>query len=341
MPSSNTRTTIYDVAHRANVAISTVSRVINHSPEVSDATRQRVLHAIDELNFRPQRTARSLATSETSTLAVAMPSFTSLFYVEVLKGVKDVLREKGSDLLLCNLGSIDPDLTLTRFLDRGAVGGLLLASMELDDQLRRSLQRMQAPVVLIGSRDDAFDSLWWDDVEGSRLAVQHLIDLGHRRIALISAHPWSGSAESRLAGYRAALDAAGIPFDERLVVRGETTKHAGFSEEAGAEAMEKLLALDERPTAVFASSDVQAYGAWAYARDNGIYVPRDLSIVGYDNLKLSRFLDLTTVDQRMHEVGAQAVTRLLSRMGGGANAERLDQQIPLDVIDRGSTASPR
>ncbi|MEM1056712.1 MAG: LacI family DNA-binding transcriptional regulator [Bacteroidota bacterium] len=337
MPAPSQRTTIYDVADRARVAISTVSRVLNDSNEVSDATRQRVLEAIDELNFQPQRTARSLATSQSSTLAVAMPSFTSLFYVEILKGVKDVLRASGSDLLLCNLGSEDPDATLTRFLNRGAVGGLLLASLEPDESMRRALQRMQAPVVLIGARDDAFDSFWWDDVEGSKLAVRHLLRLGHRRVGLISAHEWSQAAAPRLEGYKAALAEAGIEFDERLVVRGQTTKHAGYSEEAGAEGMAQLLSLDDRPTAVFAASDVQAYGAWAHARNNGFVVPRDLSIVGYDDLKPSRFLDLTTVAQHMQDAGTQAAERLIARLSGEAEG-RIDFQVELKLCERGSTA---
>ena len=335
MPSS--RTTIYDVADRAKVAISTVSRVINGSSEVSDATRQRVEQAIDDLKFRPDRLARSLATSETGTMAVAMPSFTSLFYVEILKGIKDVLREHGSDLLLCNLGSVEPTATLDRFLSRGAVGGLLLTSMTPDDELRQSLERMQAPVILLGAHDQAFDSLWWDDLEGSKLAVQHLLDLGHRRIGLISAHEWGLSTEPRLNGYRQSLEAAGIDFDPSLVVTGETKKHAGYSEEAGAEAMAKLMALDTPPTAVFAASDVQAFGAWAYARDNNVRIPRDVSLIGYDNLKLSRFLDLTTVDQDMQQAGAQAAMRLITRMNDGAET-RLNAKLPLTLVARGSTA---
>lgn len=339
MASSPARTTIYDVADAAGVAISTVSRVLNGSSEVSDATRARVEQAIDQLNFQPQRTARSLASQETAGLAVAMPSFTSLFYVETLKGVKDVLREQGdTDLMLCNLGSIDPEASLDRFLNRGAVGGLLLASLPVDEALRRSLQRMQAPVLLLGSRDDAFDSIWWDDAEGARLATKHLLDLGHKRIGLISAHTWSQSTEPRLKGYQDALEAAGLEIDPTLVVRGDTHKHAGYSEEAGAEGMAKLMALDTPPTAVFASSDVQAFGAWSYARDNGIRIPRDISLLGYDNLKLSRFLDLSTVDQKMQDAGRRAAELLVARMSRSGVKQRIDEQIHLTVVERGSTA---
>ena len=338
MSPSSSRTTIYDVADAAGVAISTVSRVLNNSSEVSDTTRQRVRDAIDRLQFQPQRMARSLASKESPGIAVAMPSFTSLFFVEILKGIKDVLREVGdTDLMLCNLGSVDPEASLERFLSRGAVGGLLLTSLPPSTEVRTSLQRMQGPVVLLGAKDPAFDSIWWDDARGARIAVEHLIGLGHTRIALISAHPWSQAAEPRLSGYTAALEAAGIPFDPSLVVRGATLKHAGFSEEAGAEAMAKLMALDNRPTAVFAASDVQAFGAWSYARDNGIRVPREVSIMGYDNLKLSRFLDLTTVDQKMQDTGRRAAERLVARMASSGSGEKLNTEIELELVSRRST----
>lgn len=340
MPSSDaTRVTIYDVAARAGVAISTVSRVLNSSSEVADATRERVREAIRELKFQPQRIAKTLAQQTTTSLAVALPSATSLFYVELLKGVKDAMRTYEIDLLLCNLGSRDPGERLERFLDRGAVGGLLLVSLPVREALRQRLDAMRAPVVLVGSRADGFDSFWWDDAAGARRAVEHLLDLGHTRIGCIAAHDWSESTEPRLAGYRAALEARGLSFDPALVVTGTTEKHAGYSEEAGAEAMQQLLALDPPPTAVFASADVQAFGAWAYARDNGVRVPRDVSLTGYDGLKLSRYLDLTTVNQNALDTGLRATQRLLARMTNGGGTDRVDVETALDLVPRGSTAA--
>ena len=340
MSASDDRVTIYDVAARAGVAISTVSRVLNGSSEVSDATRDKVRDAIRELRFQPQRIAKTLAQQTTTSVAVALPSATSLFYVELLKGVKDALRDREIDLLLCNLGSRDPGQRLERFLDRGAVGGLLLVSLPVDGALRQRLDAMRAPVVLVGGRAEGFDSFWWDDAAGAQRVVEHLLELGHTRIGCIAAQPWSESTAPRVAGYRAALDARGLPVDPALVVTGRTEKHAGYSEEAGAEAMEQLLALDDPPTAVFASADVQAFGAWAYARDNGIRVPRDVSIAGYDGLKLSRFLDLTTVDQRGLETGARATQRLLERMDDRDRGDRIDVETALELIPRGSTAAP-
>lgn len=357
--SASPRVTIYDVADAAGVAISTVSRVLNHSPEVSDATRTRVEAAVKRLRFQPQRNARTLASQNTTALAVALPSATSLFYVEILKGVKDVLRTHDYDLLLCNLGSVHPEATLSRFLDRGAVDGLLLTSFNVDADLAERLHRLRAPVVLLGGRAtadahgaadthgfpdgpsdlgfDTFDTFWWDDRAGARRATAHLLERGHRRVGMITAQPWSLSTTPRQEGFADAHREAGLAVDPALVVAGTATKHAGYSEEAGAEAMARLLALPDPPTAVFATSDVQAYGAWAYARDNGVRVPRDLSIVGYDDLKPSRFLDLTTVGQGMHEAGRLATERLLARIAT-PTPDRVDVQMETTLVVRGSTA---
>lgn len=332
------RPTIYDVADTAGVAISTVSRVINGSSEVSDATRDRVREAIRTLQFQPQRAARSLAQQSTASVAVALPSATSMFFVEMLKGVKDALRERDIDLLLCNLGSSQPYRTLQRFLNRGAVDALLLMALPVEGDVADQLLHFQAPVVLLGSRYAGLDAFWWDDREGARLATSYLIEQGHHRVGLITAHAWSTNAEPRLEGYKAALAAANLPFDPDLVVAGDTTKHAGYSEEAGAEAMARLMELPSPPTAVFAASDVQAYGAWSYARDRGLVIPRDVSLMGYDDLKLSRFLDLTSVAQHMQEGGRLATMRLLERLDGTGDPGH-HVQLPLQLMARGSTVA--
>lgn len=328
--------TIYDVATEAGVAISTVSRVLNGSPEVSESTRQKVQLAIDKLQFRPQRTARTLAQQETHSLAVAMPTFTSLFYVEVLKGVKDELREHDIDLLLCNLGSNAPYQTLYRFLNRGAVDALMLASLPVDDALERELLRLHAPVVLVGMRNDRFDCIAWDDVAGAEKATSHLAELGHRRIGMIAAHFWSYITDDRVQGYRRAVEHAGLPFDPDLIVAGDTTKHAGFSEEAGYEGMQKLLNLSDPPTAVFVSSDVKAFGACKAVHDAGLKTPEDVALVGYDNIKLSRYIGLSTIDQKMYDVGQRATQLLLERLRGDRREPVLDEVTP-SLVRRSSS----
>lgn len=334
--SGSDRVTIYDVADRAGVAISTVSRVLNDSEEVAEATRERVRDAIDYLQYRPQRSARSLADSEARSLAVAVPTFTSYFYNEILKGVKDRLDDDETDLLLFNLGSRSPEETLHRSLKRGAVDALLLVTLPAENDLKRELQKLRAPVVLVGNRTDEFDCFYWDDVLGSRLAVDHLIDRGHREIGMIAAHAWSYSTEERTQGYRDALEAAGIEVDPELIQKGSTRKHAGYSEEAGYEAMEELLDRAPDLTAVFAGSDVQAVGAAKALRDRGRRIPEDVALVGFDDIKLSRFLDFTTIDHHLHEIGLRA-TRLLLRRMDGENVDPVREYVEPDLIVRGSS----
>ncbi|WP_022834954.1 LacI family DNA-binding transcriptional regulator [Salisaeta longa] len=309
------KATIYDVAERAGVAISTVSRVVNDSSDVSEATRERVRRVIEELNFRPSRTAKTLAQSVANTIAVAVPTFTTPFHNELLKGVRAALGNSEIDLLLCDLAWAAPKTSLGNFLDRaGAMDGLLLAGLKANQEVVDNfLNPLGAPTVLVGSRWDGFDSFYWDDEPGARLAVEHLIELGHTRIGMITTPHENRLRNARERGYRQALEAAGITFDPSLIASGKTRKHDGFSEEAGYEAMQQLLAMDEPVTGIFASSDVQAIGAWQAIREAGKEVPDDFSLVGYDDIKMSRFIGLTSIAQNMHDVGEEATSILLER----------------------------
>ena len=308
------KTTIYDVAEHAGVAISTVSRVLNNSQDVSDATRERVMSAIRELQFRPNRTAKSLAQRATRTIAVAVPTFTTPFHNELLKGVRDRLDDADIDLLLCDLDWEAPRKTLFNFLDRGAMDGLIVAGLPIDEETGNDLLSLGAPVVLIGSQWSPLDSFYWEEEPGVMQAVNHIIENGHTRIGMITTPHRNRLRDARVNGYKQALEEAGIDFDESLVVHGETRKHDGFSEESGYEAMNELLAMDRPVTAVFASSDVQAIGAWQAIREAGMDVPDDYCLVGYDDIKVSRFIGLTSVAQNMHYVGEKSTDVLMSRL---------------------------
>ena len=319
------KVTIYDVASEAGVAISTVSRVLNNSTEVADKTRARVLQAIDELKFRPDRTAKTLAQDQTHVLTVAIPTFTTPFHNELMKGIRYCLREHqyDFDLLLSDLGSIDPHVELLDFLRRGSVDGLLVAGVAPSRQAAKELQAWHTPVVLIGHSHEDLDSFYWDDVAGAKAAVDHLLEQGHRRIGMIRTHTENSLQGRRVQGYREALEERGIPYDANIIRGGKTEKHAGFSEEAGYEAMQRLLAVDPPITAVFASSDVQAIGAWKAIRDAGKSVPEDIALVGYDDVKTSQFIGLSSVAQNMHDVGEEATQRLLYRLEHPDSKQRL------------------
>lgn len=331
------KTTIYDVAERAGVAISTVSRVLNNSQDVSDATRERVMKAIRELQFRPNRTAKSLAQRSTRTIAVAVPTFTTPFHNELLKGVRDRLDEADIDLLLCDLDWEAPRATLLNFLERGAMDGLILAGLPVDEETGEDLLTLGAPVVLIGSQWPPLDSFYWDEEPGVKLAINHLIEQGHTRIGMITTPHDNRLRNARVNGYREALDEADIDFDETLVVHGQTRKHDGFSEESGYEAMQELLEVEDSVSAIFASSDVQAIGAWQAIREAGYEVPDDFGLVGYDDIKVSRFIGLTSVAQNMHYVGESATDLLMQRLDNTGADETISELVTPELQVRKSS----
>ena len=321
------RVTIYDVADYAGVGISTVSRVLNDSQDVAQATRMRVLEAIRALEYRPHRGAKALAQRHIRSIAIAIPTFTTPFHNEFLKGVRAALLHQELDLLLFDLGSRDPLGTLLRVLKRGAVDGLLLAGVPVTVELAMELRSLRAPVVLVGHHHTDIDCFYWDNAAGTKAAIDHLVAMGHDRIAMIRAYTDSYLQMQRVEGFQSALVAGGLVTDERLIQSGTTKKHGGFSEEHGFEAMQRLLQLRPLPTAVFASSDVQAIGAWKAIRDAGLTVPDDIALVGYDDIKTSYFVGLSSVDQDMERVGRLAADRLLFRLDHFGTKERVDHRI--------------
>jgi len=335
------KATIYDVAERANVAISTVSRVLNDSQDVAEPTQEKVMSAIRELQFRPNRTAKNLAQRSTRTIAVAVPTFTTPFHNELLKGVRDRLDDEDIDLLLCDLDWEAPVVTLRNFLERGTMDGLLLVGSPSQDELAEELRGLGSPVVLVGGLLDGLDSFYWDDRPGAKLAVGHLLEQGHTRIGMITTPHDNQLRNARVAGYRSALEEAGLEFNPDLIADGETRKHDGFSEESGYEAMRELLALDESVTAAFASSDVQAIGAWQAIREEGLEVPDDYALVGYDDIKVSRFIGLTSIAQNMHDVGEDATDLLMQRLNQTGPDETLSRLVELQLEVRKSSLQPQ
>jgi LacI family transcriptional regulator len=338
--SRTSKPTIYDVADQAGVAISTVSRVLNDSQDVADGTRERVLRAIRELQFRPNRTAKSLAEHTRKTISVAVPTFTTPFHNELLKGVRDRLDDEDIDLLLCDLEWEAPQRTLHNFLEGGAMDGLLIVGVGSDDELAEELSMLGAPVVLVGSYLEGFDSFYWNDEPGAKMAVDHLIEEGYSRIGMITTPHHNRIRDARVAGYRQGLEEAGIAFDPDLVVHGHTRKHDGFSEESGYEAMQDLFALDQPVDAAFASSDVQAIGAWQALREEGLKVPEDFAFVGYDDIKVSRFIGLTSVAQNMHNVGNTATDLLLDRLDRDGPEEYVSRLVEPRLQVRKSSRNP-
>jgi LacI family transcriptional regulator len=332
--------TIADVASRARVGASTVSRVLNGG-QVSEPARARVLSAIRDLDYRPRASARSLAGGSTGTLALVIPFFTHPSAVERLRGVLAAVdATEEYELVVCNVASpAQRDAYLGRRAPLDRSDGLLITSLTPTDEEADAFLAAGAPVVLLDAFHPRLPSLPTDDVAGGELATRHLIELGHRRIGFVGDRPDRRlgfvSSERRRAGHRRALSAAGIgpqPDLERDGAHDRLVAHRLTRE---------LLSLDEPPTAIFAASDTQALGVLEAAGAEGFEVPGDLSVIGFDDLEVAPYVGLTTVRQALRESGELGVRRLLARLGGADEHGDGAVELPLELVARRTTAPPR
>jgi DNA-binding LacI/PurR family transcriptional regulator len=316
-----------------------VSRVLNGSPKVRDSTRARVLAAIELLDYRPNPLARGLSRGRCQTLGVLVPFFTHASAVERLRGVVAALDESRYDLVLFNVESpVHRDQHLASITGRDRADGLLVLSLPIP---KRDLERLTAagvPVVLVDSRGGAVPAVVTDDVQGGRLATQHLVDLGHTSIAFIGDDPKNTfgftSSVQREHGYGAVLADAGIPY------RAELVRHGGHDRIVAEGLAGQLLDAADPPTAVFASSDVQAAGVLAAAAARGLQVPGDLSVVGFDDIEVSAFMGLTTVHQALYDSGHLGARLLLDAVAGKAPPAE-EHVLPIALVERSTTAQPR
>jgi len=323
-----------DVARLAGVSTATVSRALRAVSGVSPSTRERVLAAVAELGYVSSPAASRLAGGRTGTVAVVVPYITRWFFGQVVSGAESVLREQGLDLLLYNLGGPGGR---ERYFSKQAlhkrVDAVLVLCLPLSDAELHALSGLQVPVVMVGADVEGFPSVRIDDVSGAAIAAQHLVNLGHRRIALISGvpdDPMGFTAQGdRRRGFRDTLVAAGLPVDPGLEAAGY------FTLDGGAEAMSVLLGRPEPPTAVFAESDEMAFGALRTLRRAGLDVPGDVSLVGFDGHELADLMDLTTVAQPVYEQGRLAAELLADALNGRGGERRLS--VPTRLIVRGST----
>jgi LacI family transcriptional regulator len=310
--------TIYDLAREAGVGIGTVSRCLNNHPHVSERTRARVLAVVKRLNYQPHAQAQRLASRRTNTLSLIIPSFTNYFFVEVLQGVQDQAAGSGFDLILYGVNHpTQVEQYLRRSLHRGHVDGVLFFSMKLPEAHAARFEQMRLPLVLVDAFHPLFDSIRVENREGSLAATRHLIGLGHKAIAMINASLTTQPAHERLEGYRMGLEEAGILFRMDRVIVGESGKNDGFNRDAGRESMGRLLEQNtgpDRATAVVIASDVQAIGALEATRAARVRVPEDLAIVGFDDIELAQYAELTTMRQPMYQMGQLAMQKLIQRI---------------------------
>jgi DNA-binding LacI/PurR family transcriptional regulator len=329
---------IRDVAARAGVGVGTVSRVLNDAPDVADATRERVRAVMKELGYRPSSTARNLSLGRTQTLGVIAPFFTSPSVVERLRGIDDVVGDSPYDLTMFNIETREQRRTaLRRIARRERVDGVIIISLPLTAGEVRALERDGLPAVLVDVATSILPHVAIDDVEGGAIAARHLLGAGHRQVAFVGDVKDESfgfaSSEHRLEGFRGVLRDAGLGLPTAYVKRGP------FGRESAGRLTRQLLDLRRRPTAIFAASDVQAFGVLDAAARAGLAVPEDLSVIGFDDIELAAAIGLTTVRQPLRESGRIGAQLLLQALDRGATAPATLPE--LGVVKRRTVGPPR
>lgn len=325
--------TIYDIAKKAGVSIATVSRVFNNSAKVSDKARKKVLAIADEMGYHPQAFAQGLASRKNNTVMIVVPVISNYFFMEVLGGVQDKLSEQNYELSIFNI-SPNKDLReqVEHVLKRRWAEGYLFVSIHLDEKSWSKLQKYNVPITLVDEHYEGFDSVSVDNAQGAYRAAKSLFQNGYKRVAMLSALETSKPIRERILGYKKALEEFGVPFNEKLVVKGDTMNRDGFTERAGYEAMIKMLTMDPHPEACFCASDIQAVGALKAMQDTGKQIP----IIGYDDIELAEYMGLSTIRQPMRDMGFFATQNLIDRMNNPDKAVSQTIYTP-ELITRTST----
>jgi LacI family transcriptional regulator len=314
MVRSNKSITIQDVAQAAGVSVSTVSRVLNDKDDVAPETYERVQGIIQQLGYTSSLAARSMRSRRTNVIGLIMPDVEDPFSIQVMKGVNRAIIELDYDLIVYTSGSIKKRSTAEReqhyvsLLNGSITDGIIIVTPAATSF------STSAPVVAVDPNNESPDcpSVISTNHAGALAAIEYLIGLGHRRIGFIGGRPDLQSAARRLQGYKNGLQQAGIPLDPALIQVGDYSMETGFI------CAQKLLNLPESPTAIFAANDQSAFGAIKAAKEAGLHVPKDLSVVGFDNLPEAAYThpELTTVDQFIDKMGYVATKKLIDLIQG-------------------------
>ena len=324
--------TIIDVAEAAGVSVSTVSRVLNNKDDVSEETFHRVEEVIADLGYSSSLAARSMRSRTTNVIGLIMPDVDDPFSIEVIRGVNQAIVELEYDLLIYTNGDIPSNISASReqqyvtLLNSSITDGVIIVTPVSD------IFTSVSPVVSVDPNinNPSGPAVIATNLRGAVEAMEHLLEIGHRRIGYIGGRTDLLSAHLRLEGYKQVLDQAGIPLDQNLNTSGD------FKTETAMECTHQLLSLEDPPTAIFASNDQSAIGVILVAESLGIRIPEDLSLVGFDNIPEAAYLDLTTVDQFIRQMGYIG-TQMLFDLIQGKTLDTDLHEIDTKLIVRGST----
>ena len=327
--------TIRDVAREAGVSPATVSRVVANYGYVSNNARERVLVAVQKVGYRPNAIARSMIKGATHTIGLIISDISNPFFPEVVRGVEDAAHRQGYNIILCNSDEVISkendyiDVLLSKQVD-----GLIVASTSSEPGHLMEAAQRGTPLLLLDRHvpGTTCDVVKVDNITGARLAMEHLLDLRHQRIGLITGPKRVSTARDRTEGYRLALENRSIPCDERLVINSD------FKEKGGYEGLIQLMALEHKPTAIFTANNLTTAGALTALRTLGLRIPDDISIVAFDDMTWMRLVEpqLTVVQQPMYLMGTTATEILLHRMLRNPNEPQQVMQLQANLVVRGS-----
>ncbi|MFB5193538.1 LacI family DNA-binding transcriptional regulator [Neobacillus sp. KR4-4] len=325
--------TIYDVAKKAGVSIATVSGVINNNGKYSEKTKKKVLDVMKELKYYPSSVASSLSVKRTQSIGLIIPDISSPFYAEFARSVEDWADEKGYNIIICSTDYNEKkEKKYVSLLLRRRVDGIIITSGFNNVNLIKDLMEQKIPVVLVAYNIDSLqlNTVSVDDYRGGYQATAYLAEQGHKRIAIITETVQS-SAE-RIRGYQNALNDYHLVYDEKL----KTESRATFEE--GERQAEKLLDLEQPPTAIFAFNDILAIGAMRAVHKRGLTIPDDISIIGFDNSVLATICSptLTTMSQPLNDMGKETIESLLSEIEGTVTRKQRKLLLP-ELVERKST----
>jgi len=322
---------IKDIARVAGVSPSTVSRALHNHPRISDETATRIRSLAEELRYTPSLPARSLVTQDTTTIGLVITYASDPFLGRLVHGVEDAARGNGYTVFLASTyRDADRERAVVHSLYERRVTGIIVTGSQIDAGYLELCERFPVPVVLINCPDYPF-SVSADNLKGACQAAEHLVELGHRRIAYV-ANPYScGTDLDRFTGYKMVLSKHGIPFDEPWVVEGDGTL------QGGAQATEQLLALSPLPTAIFCFNDMTAMGVMHALSQVNRRIPRDCSVIGFDDLEMAAYYcpPLTTVRQPSYRLGQAAMSMMMQLIQSGAAPQ--GELLPAELIVRGTT----
>lgn len=318
-------TTIADVAKRAGVSISTVSRTINGIVFVEESTRNKVLDAINELNYQPNYLAKGLKVGKTNTLCLLIPSIRNPSINILARGVEDASRRNGFTLILCNT---DEDKAIEKlYIEKmlsNWVDGIIYCTATRNSNILDYLKSIDYPVVLaLREYNDKYDTFCVDNFKGGYIATEYLIKRGFKRISILTGRVDLNLYSDRLKGYQKALRDYGIPYNQEFVISAKEGDKANIEFNPK---IDLVMQRKERPDSFFATGDLMAINAINEMRKIGVQVPKDVSIIGFDNIDISplTYPSLTTVSQPLYEIGIQAAERLIKRI---RNEDKVEPQL--------------